>query len=141
MRVVPFIPAHLEDLILHGYQEFMHKYMNEQYGEMLSFYPSYSYVIDDIVKACAGVVPACEDRYVAWALMSKDSGKNMVGITKAVKHFLDTFGGTRVEMHVREDFEQGKRWAEMLGFFCETPVPMRKFAPDGKDYYLYARVR
>jgi hypothetical protein len=43
-------------------------------------------------------------------------------------------------MAVDANFAQGRRWAELLGFNCETPQPMRHYLPNGHDAYLYARI-
>ena len=141
MTVVPFIPAHLEGLKIHDYMSFMGKSLTKEYGEHLANFPSYSYIRDGKVIGCSGVVPLGVYRYQAWALLSYDSGKYMRGITREVKSFLDMFSGRRVETHVVDKFPQGSKWMEMLGFKKETPSPMRMFGDDGKDYYLYARVK
>lgn len=141
MRVVPFITAHLDNLKVHDYMDYANSHMTEQYGELLSSYPSYSYLVNGIVIACGGVVPVSEKRYIAWSLMSSETNRHMLGITREVTKFLETFDADRVELQVRADFSAGCRWAKMLGFICETPCPMKKFGDDGMDYYLYARVK
>lgn len=45
----------------------------------------------------------------------------------------------RIQIEVRKDYTGGQRWAESLGFQQEGL--MRKYGPDGSDYYLYARVK
>ena len=139
--VVPFISAHLDLIDLHETMSFMNGRMGNGYGEGLASYPSYSYISNSKVLACAGVFPLGTYRYQAWALMSKDSGQSMVGITKEVKKFLGMFEGKRVETHVLYGFDAGEKWMKMLGFKKETSEPMRKYGDDGKDYYLYARVK
>ena len=42
-------------------------------------------------------------------------------------------------MAVDAAFPQAIRWACMLGFTCETPEPMRRYTPDGRDAYLFSR--
>jgi hypothetical protein len=42
-------------------------------------------------------------------------------------------------MAVDAGFGAGCRWAELLGFSLETPEPMKKYLPNGRDAYLYAR--
>jgi hypothetical protein len=44
----------------------------------------------------------------------------------------------RIETSVATDFEQGHRWAQMLGFKNEGT--MRCFTPQGMDCDLYARI-
>ncbi len=97
-------------------------------------------LLDGQPIASAGVVEVWPGRGYAWALLSAEAGRYMVRITRAVREFLDGSGYRRVEMAVDADFAAGRRWAEMLGFVCETPQPMRAYAPNGRDCYLYARV-
>lgn len=42
----------------------------------------------------------------------------------------------RIETTVRQGFEAGHRWANMLGFTAEGIL--RRYAPDGSDYVMYA---
>lgn len=88
-----------------------------------------------------GVRLARPGRGYAWALLADDSGPHMHRITRAVRQFLDRAPWRRVEMTVEAGFESGLRWARLLGFECETPRPMRGFAPHGADCYLFSRVR
>ena len=48
-------------------------------------------------------------------------------------------GPRRIEMHVARGFGAGARLAFVLGFEVEGLMP--KFAPDGTDYFLFAKVR
>lgn len=44
---------------------------------------------------------------------------------------------SRIESYVRDEFENGHRWMELLKFRREGK--MRSFVPDGADCILYAR--
>ena len=44
----------------------------------------------------------------------------------------------RVQAYVKQDWEQAKRWIELVGMQEEGMV--RKFSPDGRDHILYAKV-
>lgn len=140
MNIVPFIPAHLDDLEVHDYMGFIQSQLNEDYGNVLAQFPSYSAVSDGKVISCGGVVPTGVYRQVAWSLMGTDSGKYLTALTRAVRRFLDLNECKRTETHVRSDFEAGHRWAKMLGFINETPDGMRGWGDDGYDYCLYARI-
>lgn len=140
MIVVPFIPAHLKGLIVHDWMGHMNGILTEEYGEMLSQYPSYSAIVNGDVVAIFGVYPVSDVRYCSWGLVSEKSAKHMVSITREVNKFLELFKAIRVEAHVRADFEKGNRWMKLLGFNLETPSPMKKWGDDGFDYYQYARV-
>lgn len=89
--------------------------------------------------ACAGLVPMWNGRAYAWALLSDRAGKHMLTLTREIRSRLSSAGFARVEMAVDAGFYAGRRWAEMLGFECETPQPMKAYLPNGRPAYLYAR--
>lgn len=101
--------------------------------------PAYSLVDGDEVFASAGLIPQWEHRAVAWALISAEAGKHFFLIHKAVRRALTFHNYRRVETSVACNFEQGHRWAQLLGF--EREGRMRAFTPDGQDCDLYARVQ
>jgi hypothetical protein len=45
----------------------------------------------------------------------------------------------RLELTVRFDFDEGHRWAKMLGFKVETPV-MPFYGPEGEPHSMYVRI-
>ena len=141
MIVVPFLPAHLKDLIVHDYMGFIQDDLDDEYAELLNAGPAYTVLVDDKVVCCAGILQVSKFRWNVWALLSKDSGKHMLGITRAVKKFLDENSKTRYETHVRSDFVNGHKWMKMLEFSNETPNGMKAYGDDGYDYCLYARVK
>ena len=100
--------------------------------------PAYTLVVGDEVLATAGFIPQWEGRATVWALISKEVGPHMVFLTRAVKRALQLHHYRRVETHVSSDFEQGHRWARLLGF--EREGRMRAFTPEGDDCDLYARI-
>jgi hypothetical protein len=76
---------------------------------------------------------------VAWTYMSPRSGRHMSFITRAVLRNLATIAG-RIELTVRRDFEQGHRWARILGFAVENPPGiLAGFGPMGEDHVSYVR--
>lgn len=140
MIVVPFIPAHLEGFKIHGWQQEAQQYLNGDYADMLQSGPSYTAVVDGEVIAIAGVVQLTAVRWQAWALMSAETSKHMLQITREIKAFLDTFEG-RLETPVLHEFEQGHRWMKILGFTNETPEGMKNYGDNGETFDLYARVK
>jgi hypothetical protein len=141
MIVKPFEAWHLDELTLQDSQSiFEPSLVNSGYGLSLQTAgPAYSAVIDDKVIACLGIIPQWENRAIAWGLISGDAGKYFIGVHKAVKRFLDLQDYARIETSVSCNFDQGHRWAQMLGF--EREGMMRKYTPDGRDCDLYARIR
>lgn len=89
----------------------------------------------------AGLVEFWPGRAYAWALLSADAGPLLLPLTRAIRSELDRVPCRRVEMAVDAEFPQAIRWAQLLGFECETPEPMRRYTPDGRSAYLFARVR
>jgi RimJ/RimL family protein N-acetyltransferase len=93
------------------------------------------------VIGCAGVVKVWQGRYAAWAALSPErSGSHMRALTKAACAFFETLGAGRVELSVREGFEPGHRWADMLGFTLETAA-MPRYGADGATHAMYVRIQ
>jgi len=51
----------------------------------------------------------------------------------------DLYNLQRLQVSIRSDFEAGIMWARALGFTEECL--MKKWGPDGMDYYLYSRIK
>jgi len=141
MRIVQFEPDHLSRILLQPSQAIMQPTLSQpDYGPSLAKAgPAYSLVDGDEVFASAGLIPQWEHRAVAWALISAEAGKHFFLIHKAVRRALTFHNYRRVETSVACNFEQGHRWAQLLGF--EREGRMRAFTPDGQDCDLYARVQ
>lgn len=141
MRIVQFEPDHLKLLLLQPSQAIMQPLLdNAEYAQSLKDAgPAYSAVDGDAVFACAGFIPQWEGRTLAWALISAEAGKHFVMITRAVKRAINLHEFRRVETAVRTDFNEGHRWAELLGFKREAT--MAGYGPDGASYDLYARIQ
>jgi hypothetical protein len=90
---------------------------------------------------CGGLQEIWAGRAYAYALLAADVGPHMLSLTRAIRFLLDAASFARIEMVVERDFAPGQRWAELLGFELETPTPLRKFLPSGRDAWIYARFR
>jgi hypothetical protein len=143
MNIVYFRPEHLKRLSLQNAQQYFGQQLTDpDYGRvLLDAGPCFTGMRGDEVIICAGVFEVWENRAMAWALLSKNAAANMLAIHKAVRGYLLQAPYRRIEATVDAGFEDGRRWAEMLGFVQETPEPMRAFLPNGGDCYLYARVK
>lgn len=143
MRVVAFRPEHVRVLELQNAQRyFAGELAGDAYGRVLaSSGHAFTALDGDRVIACSGCVEIWDNRAMAWALISKDAGRHMVGVHKAVAGFLACAPWRRIEATVDVGFEAGMRWMAMLGFVRETLEPMRAYRPDGGDCYLFARVK
>ena len=143
IQIVAFRAVHLQWLELQAAQAYLsadiakpeHAAMIEEAGD------SFTAIIGGRVIACAGTAEVWAGRAVAWALISKDAGRHMLGIHKAVSGYLSAAKYRRIEAWVDEGFEPGMRWLELLGFSRETPLPMRGFRPDGGSCFLFSKVK
>ena len=95
---------------------------------------------DGNVLLCAGVARIDDSYGHAWAFMSRHAGPHMRWLTGRVRWYVDGLMADyrRIEMIVRADFPQARKWAAMLGF--EEEGPLRCAAPDGGDMVRFARV-
>lgn len=140
MIVVPFQPDHLDRLALQPAQAYLRATVRREHAEFAATHPSFTGLDGDEIVGCAGILPAWEGRALAWSWIGAAAGRHMVAITRAVRRFLDAQPYRRVEMTVDVNFDEGHRWAEMLGFRLEA-LRMKAYRPDGGDCSLYARVR
>lgn len=114
----------------------------EQEALLLSGRAEGAWVGPRLVAAAGLVTLVSGEVLVAWCLLSKRAGPYMTAITKRCRRVMNEVPEARVEMYVNADIgERGKRWADAMGFVCETPSPMRKRGQGGKDQFMYARVR
>jgi hypothetical protein len=134
MRIVPFERAHLRAINAQKAQRDWELGADGDPGQ------AWTAVVDGRPIACAGMLEVWTGRAYVWALLGEDAGPHLLSITRAIRSALARSGFARIEMAVDAQFEAGQRWAEMLGFRCETPEPMRRFFPNGNDAYMYARI-
>lgn len=141
MYIVPYRHFHLAALAIQDAQATMSEMIKPEYAKALEAAgPAYTAMDGSEVIACAGLAEQWAGRATAWSILSKHvTGSKFVRLHKIVQRFLDMQDYARLEMTVDQGFEQGVRWAEMLGFECEGL--MRKYSPNGTNCYLYARVK
>lgn len=147
MRIVPYIAEHLAQLQLQPAQA--------RYGHLLAS-PGYAAALaqaglsfsavdaDGQVLGCAGIRPEWEGRAIAWALVGAAlrGGEAWTVIHRQALVILERAhlkGHRRIETACDPGFRQSARWLSMLGFVPEGR--MRRYAPDGRDMVLMARVR
>lgn len=95
---------------------------------------------DGIVVACAGILPIWEGRAMAWAAIDyRIRRATFLEMHRAMLAALDVAPFKRLEMYVKPDFPEAWRWAQRLGFTCESR--MQAGAPDGKDLWVFTRIR
>jgi hypothetical protein len=140
MKVVPFDPDHIQQIMVQPWQQKFFSYFDESYATVLQQAgPSFSGIKDGRVLGCAGLVKQWENRAVAWSLLAGDVGSDFIRVHRAVDRFLELSDFNRIEAFVDANFEQGHRWIQMLGF--EPEGYMKQFNPDGGDALMYARLK
>lgn len=142
VRLVKFKASHLENIDLQEAQKDALDNMTDaekQYMYTSEF--AYSILEGEKVLACGGIVKLWEGRAHAWSLISGAIGRNYVALHKIVLRAMNLLDYDRVEMDVLAAHKEAVRWAEMLGFYNETPNGMINYMPDGKLYYKFVRVK
>lgn len=134
MKVVPFHMEHLARLDVQEAQR-----AEFERSAVASFGDAHTALVDGHPVACAGLLELWPGRAWAWALVGRDAGPHMLSITHAVREQLQRSPFRRIELAVDATFGNGCRWARALGFDLEARA--RAFMPDGRDAFLYSRVR
>lgn len=137
MIVLEFLPEHVAQMRAQPAQA------REVNAESLAapFGQAWTAMLDGHPIACAGVVEVWRGRAYAWALLSDEAGPHMLRLTREIRSRLERLPFRRVEMAVDAGFPEAARWARVLGFWLETPNPMRGYLPNGRDAWLYARLK
>lgn len=138
LEVVPYRAAHLHALRLQPWQAATR--VTDVYAQALeSAGGSYTATLAGHPVACAGIVEQWEGRGLCWALLSPDVGPHFIQLTRIVRRALNLAHYRRVEAIVDAEHAEGIRWAVALGF--EVEARLRKCTPEGRDAFMYARVR
>lgn len=140
MEVRPFTPLDLHVMDIQPIQRPSYERMHEDTHIAMSQHIAYTAWMDDVPVASAGIMPVNAYRGQAWAYVSRQLRLAAVGVHRAVVRALDEAPYRRVEMTVRLDFPQARRWARMLGFE-EVMVRERYGESDGSGHILCARIR
>ena len=141
MDVVAFKAEHLRQIDLQESQQYLTPYMTDEQAKAIEESGWAWTAIDEHGPiGCAGIIHMWQGRGLVWAyIASRATGSKFLAVHKAVQRFLDACYIKRLEMTVDPGFEQGHRWAELLGFEMEAAY-MAAYRPDGGSCSLYARV-
>lgn len=137
--VVQYRPEHLFLLRPQPAQQSVLASITPAHAEALAKTPAATVLHEDDVLLCGGVVPIWSGRAMVWAYVSADAGPHMLPVTRATQRFIEEYAVPRMELYVEEEFENGHRWAYMLGFQIESPLALR-FFPDGSAASIYVRL-
>jgi hypothetical protein len=139
-RLEPFQARHLDDFDLQAVQAGLRPFLEA--GHVLELAErsfAFTGFQDGKPVGCAGLVVMWPGRDCAWSLLADCGPKAFLNVHRTVARFLDARGTRRTEMSVDADHKAGQRWAELLGFHKEGF--MKAYSPDGRDAYLYARIK
>lgn len=143
MKIEIFKPEHMLSMDVQDAQSTLSAFVTPEYACALAdpaHGSAYTGVHEGRVIFSAGIVDVWAGRAMVWAYIARTAGDQFLGVHRAVKKFLDMQTGLRLETTVDASFEQGHRWAKMLGFEMETPC-MRGYLPNGNDAAMYVRIR
>jgi len=142
MKVIQFSAQHLAQINLQPAQQHMLEVLGQDwYGAMLEGCTAFT-ALDDAgnVLICAGFDERWQGCATAWALLSRDAGRSMVGVVRALRGYIDHVAPwRRIESAVDVGFTPGERLLEMLGFEFEGLA--RAYRPDGGDCTMWARIK
>jgi hypothetical protein len=137
--MIEFVPFERSHLQLIEPQEWQRSENNSMFMDMPERWAK-TLLADGFPVACAGVMEIWPGRGHAWALLDVQAAKYLRQITRAIRDEFIGLPFRRIEMTVQEGFDQGMRWARLLGFEQETPEPMKLYFPDGQSAYLFSKV-
>jgi hypothetical protein len=125
-------------------EQFWQQGTHQTYAEACALergYAAYTAVssISGRVLACAGIMEIWQGRGLCWASLDFEVRPLMPAIHKRMLAELDKSPFRRLEMYVAPGFIQGWEWAKRLGFELESR--MQAASPDGRDLYVFKRVR
>lgn len=141
MRIVALEPEHILAVQLQPAQAYAMPHINEAQAVEIAMSRGIGWaaVDGDEVLACAGIVHVHDERGLAWAMVSDEALRQFKTIHRVISQVVISAPWRRVEMIVDCDHAAGCRWAERMGF--EQEGRMRAYTPDGRDCFLYARVK
>lgn len=140
MTVEPFKAFHIDLLRAQGVQHAQLREISNVPATYASVPPGPAVTAfdGDRVVLCGGIAIKAVQRGDCWALLSEHAGAHMAWLHYAVKRFITMQRWQRLEATVEENFDQGCRWVELLGF--EFEGRMRSYGLNGETHMRYARV-
>lgn len=142
MILEKFKAEHFKELEGEPSVAYLRPHLTTTHLEALEKLPfSYTGIKNGKVLFCGGVSEYWPNRGEAWVILSERlEPYDFIFITKMARKFLAACPVRRIEASVVVDFEEGHRWANMLGFKMEAPC-LEAYLPDGKNCALYSKVR
>ena len=143
--ILPFVPAHMEQIKISQDDTQMFaaipdmqtrlEYVSNQKPAWTIFYKGQPALV-------MGLEYKWDTNYEAWLVPGKLSIEHGSLLSRGAKRFFDKIGAKlglrRMQIVVCVDREKAVQWARFLRF--EREGLMRCYGPEGKDYYMYARI-
>ena len=137
LQIVQFKPEHALTMDVQESQRMGATQMAEAMRAPVGW--AFTALDDGVPIGSAGVIEIWNGRGYAWALLSRHAGRHMAAIHRATLRGLEALDFARIEMAVAAGFDEGCRWARMLGFECESFA--RKYLPNGDDAHIFVRIK
>ena len=140
MNVLPFDPEHVRAMVVQERQIAVVSHVTPEYlAALKQAGPAVTVEADGEPICCGGVATTGFGMGMLWAFVSAQAAHRLVRIDRVARRLLEVADLRRIEATTEQDFRQGCRWLELLGFQSEGI--MRKYGPDGSDHVRYALVR
>lgn len=137
MRIEPFHPVHVLRMSLQAHQLSDRTHATGDYLMRLKRAgPAYTAFYQDHPIASAGIAYDGE-RHTLWGFFDRSSGRHMLVLVRWLKRFLELCGTPAVESMVKEGFDPGCRFLELLGF--KRREPQHGYGPGGETFIRYVR--
>lgn len=138
IAVEKFKPEHLLTMDVQPIQKEMLDITPDYASRLCAHSDALTITNDGKPIACFGRVTMWERRHIAWAILSKDAGRRMLSVVKAIKRAMAFEEGTgRYEAIIRSDFKAGQVMASILGFKWHHHE--EGYLPNGGDAEVYVR--
>lgn len=142
IRFTKFHPEHLRYLSPQHLQKHAHALLiGTEYMDLIGRNFGISGWAGHTCIGACGAIAVHPHRAVGWALLSEEAGEYMLPIVRKVRAYFDVMAFKRLEAHVLADFDNGHRFARLLGLKQETPEPMKYHGPNGEAEILYSFTR
>jgi len=141
LKIVPLESWHLLDIEVQEAQRNCDTVLRNETNakELVRAGPAFTALEGETPVACAGIAGCGGGRFLAWSVISQRGLARFGGIHRGVRRFLDIADYRRIEAVVDIEHKKAIRWIEVLGF--EREGVMRKYTENGRDCYLYARLK
>ena len=145
IALVPFNPVHTLNIRI-GDAASIAMRENLNFADLMAAQAASGHAITVLLHgtpaACFGSVSIWKGLEEMWCLLEERARKYPLAMTKIAIAYRDyrVIAGNlrRLQLNVRCSDQRAFRWAKTIGF--ELEAKMRRYGPDGSDFYLMSRV-